>query len=354
MGSQKLARRLGAAAIAVLALVATSYFAALGATTGWPTYQHDAGRSGLDPDAAPVATLSAGWNTQLDGTMYAQPLVVGSLVYAATENNTVYALNVNSGAVVWQQHLSAPARLNQLPCGNIDPYGITGTPVIDTPNGVLYAAALQASPSVHHELYALNLNAGGAVLYHYPIDAPGSDPLAQGQRGALTLANGKVYVPYAGRAGDCGTYKGRVVGVNTGDASGASLVSYGLPNTSRGGIWAAGSADGSGNLYVATGNSNATASTAGPRRKRGQAVADVAGARLLHRSRMVEPQRLGHGHRLDRAHPAAERLDPPERQERHGLPAELRQSWPRGWPVVRSPDMRCRPGGHSLRRLPGT
>src|ERR1700730_13751091 len=107
MASQqlKLAQRLGGAAVALAALVATSVLAALGATSGWPTYQHDAARSGLDPDAPVVSEVSAAWNTQLDGKMYAQPLVVGSLAYAATENNTVYALDVTSGAVVWQQHL---------------------------------------------------------------------------------------------------------------------------------------------------------------------------------------------------------------------------------------------------------
>jgi outer membrane protein assembly factor BamB len=260
MSSRKLAPKAIAAAITIVA-VATSSFAALGATGGWPGYQHDSARTGVDPDAPAVTGISAGWNTHLDEKMYAQPLVAGSLVYAATENNTVYALDVTSGAIAWQNHLAAPAALSQLPCGNINPYGITGTPVIDTANGVLYTAALVAGPAVHHELYALNLKAGGAVLYHFPIDAPGSDPLAHGQRGALSLASGKVYVPYSGRAGDCGTYVGRVVGVNAGDSTGASLVNYALPNTSRGGIWAAASADGSGNLYVATGNSNATGTT---------------------------------------------------------------------------------------------
>jgi outer membrane protein assembly factor BamB len=262
VGSHKLVRRLGAAGIAVVALLGTSYFAALGATGGWPTYQHDAARSGLDPDAPTVSTVSAGWTTQLDGSLYAQPLTVGSRVYAATENNTVYALDVTSGAIQWQMHLAAPASRANLPCGNIDPYGITGTPVIDTAptTPVVYTAALVAGLPIHHELYALNLNTG-AVLYHFPIDAPGTDPLVHGQRGALTLANGKVYVPYSGRAGDCGNYKRRVVGVNTGDSTGASIINYALPNTSRGGIWAAGSADSRGNTYFSTGNSNATGTT---------------------------------------------------------------------------------------------
>jgi outer membrane protein assembly factor BamB len=182
-------------------------------------------------------------------------------VYAATENNSVYALDTSTGTQLWHQHLAAPAALNQLPCGNINPYGITGTPAIDTTSNVLYVVALQSTPSVHHELYALNLAAGGGVLYHFPIDAPGSSPPSQGQRGSLTLTNGKVYVVYSGRAGDCAPYVGRVVAVNVGDASGTSMLSYSLPGTSRGGIWAAASSDTLGNVYVATGNSDARGST---------------------------------------------------------------------------------------------
>jgi outer membrane protein assembly factor BamB len=152
VGSGRLVRRLAIATITLVTALATSYFAVLGATTGWPTYQHDVARSGQDPDTPQVASINPNWTTQLDGQLYAQPLVSGSVVYAATENNTVYALNSASGGVLWQQHLSTPASLSQLPCGNIDPYGITGTPVLDQSSGVLYAVALQSSPTVHHEL----------------------------------------------------------------------------------------------------------------------------------------------------------------------------------------------------------
>ncbi|MBV9896718.1 MAG: PQQ-binding-like beta-propeller repeat protein [Chloroflexi bacterium] len=261
VGSGPLVRRLAIAIAALVIALGSSYFAVFGATAGWPTYQHDPQRSGADPDTPQIASISPNWTTQLDGQLYAQPLVSGNTVYAATENNTVYALNPANGSVIWQQHLSTPASLSQLPCGNINPYGITGTPVVDQSSGVLYAVALQSSPTVHHELYALNVNAGGAVLHHFPIDAPGSDPTIQGQRGALALASGEVYVTYSGRAGDCGSYVGRVVGASTSDTTGSSVISYALPNTSRGGIWAAPSVDGSGNVYVATGNSNATGST---------------------------------------------------------------------------------------------
>jgi hypothetical protein len=59
----------------------------LGATSAWPTYQHEAGRSGSDPDTGQISSISASWSSQLDGAMYAQPLVMGNLVYSATEIN---------------------------------------------------------------------------------------------------------------------------------------------------------------------------------------------------------------------------------------------------------------------------
>jgi outer membrane protein assembly factor BamB len=236
--------------------------AALSAISDWPTYQHDAGRSGFDANQGAVTSISPAWTSALDGPVYAQPLVVGTTVYAATENNSVYALDsTHGGTPLWHQRLAAPVTLSQLPCGNIDPYGITGTPVVDTVNNVLYVVALQATPSIHHELYALNTAAGGSVIYHFAIDAPNTDPKIHGQRGALTLANNRIYVVYSGRAGDCGSYVGRVVAVTAGDATGASLVSYALPNTQRGGIWTAPAADASGQLYIASGNSNASGST---------------------------------------------------------------------------------------------
>jgi outer membrane protein assembly factor BamB len=228
---------------------------------GWPMYQQNAAHSGVDPDDAPATTAAMAWSVTVDASMYAQPLVVGTTVYVATENNTVYAFNTNSGAQLWTQHLASPV-VSGLPCGNINPYGITGTPAIDVANGVLYAAALQSSPSIHHELYALNLNANGALLYHFPIDAPGSDPTVHGQRGGLALANGRIYVTYSGRAGDCGNYVGRVVSVNAGDSTGGSLLSYSLPGTSKAGIWTAASADAIGNVLVATGNSQDVGTTA--------------------------------------------------------------------------------------------
>ena len=54
----------------------------------------------------------------------------------ATEGNTVYALDAGTGGEVWKRSLGKPAPLSSLPCGNIDPLGITGTPVIDEGSGI--------------------------------------------------------------------------------------------------------------------------------------------------------------------------------------------------------------------------
>ena len=230
-------------------------------TLGWPMYQQNAAHSGVDLDDAPATTAALAWSAAVDAILYAQPLVVGTTVYVATENNTVYAFNTDSGAQLWTQHLASPVT-SGLPCGNINPYGITGAPAIDTVNGVLYTVALQSTPRIHHELYALNLSGNGALVYHFPIDAPGSDPTVHGQRGGLTFANGRIYVTYSGRAGDCGNYVGRVVSVDAGDSAGTSLLSYALPGTSKAGIWTAASADPAGNIFVATGNSQDVGTTA--------------------------------------------------------------------------------------------
>ncbi len=113
----------------------------------------------------------------ISGHVYAQPLfwepkgAKPGLVIVATESNTVYALNANSGKVVWQTPvLATPMPLSQLPCGNIDPMGITGTPVIDPASGTLYLNAMtKTANGARHMVYALSL-ADGSVLPGWPLD----------------------------------------------------------------------------------------------------------------------------------------------------------------------------------------
>ena len=74
------------------------------------------------------------------------------------------------------------------------------------------------------------------------------------QRGALTIAGGKVWVPFGGLAGDCGNYKGRVVGVPLAEPHEPSA--YTVPTTREAGIWTppGPSVDLQGHLLVAVGN----------------------------------------------------------------------------------------------------
>src|SRR6267378_1376467 len=109
---------------AVLALVALSFqpatqagasqqFARPGSSHGqaapvpngsWPTYHHDDGHTGNDSTLPLVKSVTPGWTSAvLDQSIYAEPLIYGGIVYTATLNNTVYALNQATGTEVWHR-----------------------------------------------------------------------------------------------------------------------------------------------------------------------------------------------------------------------------------------------------------
>jgi outer membrane protein assembly factor BamB len=217
----------------------------------WPAYDRTAERSGVSVSSPVPGVVRQSWTASVDGAVYAQPLVVGSEVIVATENDSVYALSASSGAVMWTRHLTSPVTAG-LPCGNINPSGITGTPVADPATGRLWVVTFTAQPASRHTLWELDL-ATGRTLWQRPIDVAGSDPRAQQQRGALTLLGSQVYVPFGGLYGDCSDYKGRVVGAPV--SGSGPVVSFTTPNQRQAGIWApAGESARDGSLYVATGN----------------------------------------------------------------------------------------------------
>jgi outer membrane protein assembly factor BamB len=182
--------------------------------------------------------------------------VAGGRVFVVTENDTAYALDANDGKVAWQQHVGEPVPRSALPCGNIDPSGFTATPAIDTGKGLLYAVG-RLQPT-HHELFAFDLSTG-AVKFHRPIDPPGADPRYLQERSALLLANNHVYAAFGGNFGDCGPYKGWVMGAPPDSASG-DLINYSVPTSRGGAIWAppGPSLDSNGDLLVAVGNAEST------------------------------------------------------------------------------------------------
>jgi polyvinyl alcohol dehydrogenase (cytochrome) len=220
----------------------------------WTTYHHDNARTGVAPDLAPLGTLSSAWTAGLDGAVYGQPLVVGDRVFAATENDTVYALAAATGAVVWSAHVGTPMPRSQLPCGNIDPLGITGTMVYDPATNLLFALAERTG--AEHVLVSIDA-ATGQVHEQRAAEPPRGDRVAHQQRPALTLLDDRVYIAYGGLAGDCGNYIGSVVSLPT--TGNDTPISYAVPTTREGGIWATGGAVVvGGNLVYAVGNGEST------------------------------------------------------------------------------------------------
>jgi outer membrane protein assembly factor BamB len=206
-------------------------------TTGedWPTYHHDNARTGVGPAQPPATRLTPAWQANLDGAVYGQPLVIGDRVLAATENNTLYALAAATGATLWSRHVGTPVPGAQLPCGNIDPLGITSTMAYDATTGLVFALA--ESTGGVHTLYGVDLGTGEVRLRRVAEPAQG-DKLAHQQRSALTVFGGRVYIAYGGLYGDCARYIGSVVSVptsGTGDPQ-----SYAVPTPREGGIWAPG------------------------------------------------------------------------------------------------------------------
>ena len=224
----------------------------------WTTYHYDNQRTGAISGVIDPHQLGFAWNTLLDGSVYAEPLVVNGHVIVATENDTVYALDPTNGHILWHNHVGTPVQQSTLPCGDINPLGMTGTPVYDPATHLIFVVAEETGP--HHLLIAIDA-ASGKVRFQRNVDVAGMDPPPHQQRAALALANGRVYVAYGGLAGDCGDYIGTVVALQTNNQG--PLLSFRVPTAREGGIWAppGPAIDEAGNVYVAVGNG---ASTSGP------------------------------------------------------------------------------------------
>jgi outer membrane protein assembly factor BamB len=246
--------RLPAAALALAALLVAACGASgsspvAAAAGNWTTFGGSNSRAGLAPGAPAHPHLQRRFAKTLDGQVYAQPLIAGGRIYVATENNTVYAFT-SGGRKLWQRHLGQPVSGGQLPCGNVNPSGITGTPVIA--DGKLYAVAFLHN-GLRHTLFGLRLS-NGHIAVRTNVDPPNRQ--VQQERGALLATNGRIYIPYGGLFGDCGPYHGYVISTTT---AGRRHAAYANP-APEAGIWApAGISQQSGTLLVATGNGGGNA-----------------------------------------------------------------------------------------------
>lgn len=187
---------------------------------------------------------------RLDGEVYASPIAVGGVVVVATENDSVYGLTTR-GKQLWRRHLGSPSPQSQRPCGDIDPLGITGTPVYR--HGTVYVVAETGTGGVKHTLVAIALRTG-RVRWRRSVDYPGRDAAAMQQRGALAVDGGRVWVTFGGLDGDCGNYVGRLIGIPL-NGKGAP-VRYNVPSAREAGMWqpSGPAVDAKGRLLVSVGN----------------------------------------------------------------------------------------------------
>jgi outer membrane protein assembly factor BamB len=236
------------------------------------TFHGDASRSGhfvvpaLSFEKARSLRLDSSFEPRVAGPLYAQPLYwhpPGSdngILLVATENNFVQAIDATTGRELWKRKVGRPVFRATLPCGNIDPLGITGTPVIDPATQAIYFdAAIELSDNVRHQVFGLSLK-DGSILSGWPIDVAEAlqrsghhfDASVQNQRAALTMIDDTLYVAFGGHFGDCGNYHGWVVGIYVHDPR--KIVSF-ETRARGGGIWSPGALSVVGReLFFATGN----------------------------------------------------------------------------------------------------
>jgi polyvinyl alcohol dehydrogenase (cytochrome) len=251
------------ALIAELGLVATPAVAA--ASASWPTYHGNAAHTGNDTSEPSLFPPKQAWKTGLDANVYGQPVVADGRVIAVTENDSVYALDAHDGRVMWHVRVGTPVTnvVAQVGCGDIDPLGITSTPVVDTAAHEVFvvAANQDANKVIHHQLIGLDVFTGAQRTSANADPGAPQNPLYIQQRAGLALGNGRVYVGYGGYAGDCGPYHGWLVTLT--EAGTGKIAVDTTPHTGLGAIWATNgpSIDASGNVYVSTGNPNAVPSS---------------------------------------------------------------------------------------------
>jgi hypothetical protein len=230
------------------------------ATSSWTVYHGNPQGTGVDTSGVTFSPPTPAWTSPvLDGQVYGEPLEATGRVYVATENDTVYALAANTGAVLWSTHVGTPVPSGDLPCGDISPVGITGTPVVDAARGEIFAVSdelVGGAPA--HFLVGLNMY-NGTVDLDVAVDPPGQGPAAILQRTGLNLSNGNVVFGYGGNDGDCSTYSGWVGSVPEG--GGTPRYYQAVPIGHDGAVWMGGAApevDSAGNIWVTTGNGSSS------------------------------------------------------------------------------------------------
>jgi hypothetical protein len=273
---------------AVLSVTVTTTAAV---TTDVVTSKNDQARTGqnltesmLTPANVNAATFGLLRVLAVDGKVDAQPLYLSKLtlgasthnvVFIATEHDTVYAMDADSGATLWHVSVLLPGEVpsDTRNCGQVSPeIGITATPAIDrtaAPHGVIYVVGMSKDTSAvyHQRLHALDITSG-AELFGGPKEIAATYASAGGastsfdggqyeERAALLLSQGVVYTSWTSHC-DASPYTGWIIAYDATTLAQKSVLNV-APNSGGGGpaIWMAGggpSADAAGNIYLLTAN----------------------------------------------------------------------------------------------------
>ncbi|PYT82151.1 MAG: pyrrolo-quinoline quinone [Acidobacteria bacterium] len=243
----------------------------------------------LTPANVNSSTFGKVGELAVDGQIDGQALFLSQLaipgkgtkdvLYVATENDTVYAVDAqsvsgNSATILWKTSVLAAGEspATNLPCGNISPNGITATPVIGRSRNAIYVEALSqnSAGNIIHRLHALDLTNGNelfggptTITATYPGTGGNSSggvvtflPNVHHERAALLQSGNVIYTAWSGLNGDCGAYSAWVIAYDAGTLKQTAAIDL-VPNNSGGGMWMGGggaAAGASGDVYVITGN----------------------------------------------------------------------------------------------------
>jgi outer membrane protein assembly factor BamB len=258
------------------------------------TYHNDVERTGrnlaeikLTPSNVNSATFGKIFQISLDGVVDAQPLYVAdvpipnqgthNVLVVATENDTLYALDADTGEQLWKLSLLAAGETasDDRGCGQVTPQiGITSTPVIRLNHGTIDAAIFavamtkDSSGNYHQRLHKVGLATGKHMVAKVDVAAkyPGTgedsvngyatfDPKQYKERSGLLLLNGVVYLAWASHC-DIAPYTGWIMGYRAANLASVSVIDV-TPNGAEGAIWGAGAglaADATGFIYFLDAN----------------------------------------------------------------------------------------------------
>jgi Immunoglobulin I-set domain len=254
------------------------------------TYKNDLSRSGQNLTESALTLTSVTSSTfgllrtlPVDGRVDAQPLYLSQLsvsggsfntVFVATEHDSVYAFDSDSGAVLWHVSLLGTGETpsDARGCNQVVPeIGVTSTPVIDRTagaHGTLYVVAMSidAQSNYHQRLHALDITTG-AELLNGPIDISAAfpttgtatssfDPKSYEERAALLLLNGTIYTSWTSHC-DITPYGGWIIAYAQSTLARNGALNVAANSASGPAIWMAGggpAVDSSGNIYLLTAN----------------------------------------------------------------------------------------------------